>query len=187
MAQEWNISSRGHSCRICTEQFNDKQPCVSALRATSDTFERWDFCRDCWKNNPPGDWQPFSLWENVYEAPAREVKEEHVKKDTAESLLRRLVLLEDPAMQNVVYVLAVMLERAKQLVERDTKLHESGGILRIYEHRKSGDSFVILDPRLRLDQLAPVQEQVIAILSGAVQFNESNEPQQEPSCQTTST
>jgi hypothetical protein len=80
-----------------------------------------------------------------------------------------------------------MLERAKQLVERDTKPHESGGILRIYEHRKSGDSFVILDPRLRLDQLAPVQEQVIAILSGAVQFNEPNEPQQESSCQTTST
>ena len=63
-------------------------------------------------------------------------------------------------------VLAVMLERGKQLVERDAKPHESGGILRIYEHKKSGDTFIVLDPRLRLDQLGEVQNQVVALLSG---------------------
>ena len=69
-------------------------------------------------------------------------------------------------MRNVVYVLAVMLERGKQLVERDARPHESGGILRVYEHRKSGDVFTVLDPRLRLDEIGEVQRQVVTLLSG---------------------
>jgi hypothetical protein len=165
MAQEWNIRSRGHVCHVCQQKFADKQACVSALRTIEDGFDRLDYCQPCWKS-APRDWEPFSLWEGAYEAPVVTVKEEPVKQDTAESLLRRLVALEDPAMQNVVYVLAVMLERGKQLVERDAKPHESGGILRIYEHRKTGDSFVVLDPRLRLDQIGEVQKQVVALLSG---------------------
>lgn len=121
---------------------------------------------DCWKNLER-DWEPFSAWEGVYEAPATSTaKAEPVKKENAEELLRRLITLEDPSMSNVIYVLAVMLERGKLLVERDAKPHESGGILRVYEHRRSGDTFVVLDPKLRLDRLGEVQQQVIALLSG---------------------
>jgi len=185
MAQEWNIRSRGHLCHVCEQRFADKQPCVSALRATQEGFDRLDYCQPCWKA-APRDWHPFSLWEGVYEAPVVAVKEEPVKKDTAEALLRRLVALEDPAMQNVVYVLAVMLERGKQLVERDAKPHESGGILRVYEHRKTGDSFVVLDPRLRLDQIGAVQQQVVSLLSGTGQLDAAA-PQPEAACPTPST
>ncbi len=166
MAQEWNIRPRGHVCSICAQPFADKKPCVSVLRENGDTYERLDCCVECWTGTAR-DWEPFSVWEGEYEAPVPSAaKTEHLKKETAESLLRRLITLEDPAMSNVVYVLAVMLERGKQLVERDAKPHESGGILRVYEQKKSGDTFVVLDPRLRLDQLGEVQRQVVALLSG---------------------
>lgn len=166
MAQEWNIRPRGHVCSICAQPFADKSPCVSVLRETENAYERLDCHLNCWQALAR-DWEPFSLWEGEYEAPAQaQNKNEPVKKETAEGLLRRLITLEDPAMQNAVYVLAVMLERGKQLVERDAKPHESGGILRVYEHKKSGDTFVVLDPRLRLDQLGQVQQQVVALLSG---------------------
>jgi len=165
MAQEWNIRSRGHVCAICGTAFADKAPCVSALRETADGYDRLDCCASCWKN-APRDWEPFSAWEGEYAAPVHASKVEPVKKENAEALLRRLIALEDPAMQNVVYVLAVMLERGKQLVERDARPHESGGVLRVYEHRKSGDTFVVLDPKLRLDQIGGVQQQVVALLSG---------------------
>lgn len=166
MAQEWNIRSRGHVCTVCAQPFADKTPCVSVLRETENAYERLDCHPDCWQGLAR-DWVPFSVWEGLYEAPApATAKHEPLKKETAESLLRRLITLEDPAMQNVVYVLAVMLERGKQLVERDAKPHESGGILRVYEHKKSGDTFVVLDPRLRLDRLDEVQQQVVALLSG---------------------
>ena len=147
MSQEWNIRSRGHACCVCGQAFADRQPCVSVLRELPDTFERRDYHTLCWRDEKR-DWRSYSLWEGEYEAPPAVVKEEPVKKDTAESLLRRLILMEDPAMRNVVYVLAVMLERGKQLVERDAKPHESGGILRVYEHKKTADIFTVLDPRL---------------------------------------
>ena len=166
MAQEWNIRPRGHVCSICAQPFADKKPCVSVLRESENTYERLDCHAACWKSLAR-DWEPFSVWEGEYEAPVpSSERTEHLKKETAESLLRRLITLEDPAMSNVVYVLAVMLERGKQLVERDAKPHESGGILRVYEHKKSGDTFVVLDPRLRLDRLGEVQQQVVALLSG---------------------
>ena len=57
-------------------------------------------------------------------------------------------------MKNVVYVLAVMLERAKILVERDAREQADHTIIRVYEHRKTGESFIVLDPRLRLENLA---------------------------------
>jgi len=119
MAQEWNIRPRGHVCSICAQPFADKRPCVSVLRETENTYERLDCHLACWQSQPR-DWEPFSVWEGEYEAPApAPSKNEPLKKETAESLLRRLITLEDPAMSNVVYVLAVMLERGKQLVERD--------------------------------------------------------------------
>ena len=166
MAQEWNIRPRGHVCALCGQPFTDKQACVSVLKEIEGGYERLDCCADCWRQTPR-DWEPFSVWEGEYNAPSpAAVKAEPVKKETAEELLRKLIALDDPAMRNVVYVLAVMLERGKQLVERDAKPHESGGILRIYEHTKSGDTFIVLDPRLRLDQLGEVQNQVVALLSG---------------------
>ena len=75
-------------------------------------------------------------------------------------------------MKNVVYVLAVMLERSKILVERAAKPQPDGTIRRVYEDRKSGDSFIILDPRLRLENLAEVQQQVVALLSGQDVLND---------------
>ncbi|HNX33053.1 MAG TPA: hypothetical protein PKM57_00395 [Kiritimatiellia bacterium] len=177
MAQEWNIRPRGHVCSICAQPFADKRPCVSVLRETENTYERLDCHLACWQSQPR-DWEPFSFWEGEYEAPApAPSKGEPLKKETAEGLLRRLITLEDPAMQNVVYVLAVMLERGKQLIERDAKPHEGGGILRVYEHKKSGDTFVVLDPRLRLDQLGEVQQQVVALLSGTQALGEAEVPE----------
>ena len=166
MAQEWNIRPRGHVCAACGRQFEDKQQYVSALRDAEGGYERLDYCMKCWRDTPR-DWEPFSFWEGDYAAPPPAAeKNEPVKKETAEDLLRDLIAKDDPEMRNAVYVLAVMLERGKQLVERDAKPHESGGILRIYEHRKSGDTFTVLDPRLRLDQLGEVQQQVIGLLGG---------------------
>ncbi|MFO7937944.1 MAG: hypothetical protein R6V06_10120 [Kiritimatiellia bacterium] len=175
MAQEWNIRQRGHECSICGHAFEDRQKIVSLLRENESGYERMDCCGKCWETFQR-DWEPFSLWDGVYRVPKPvETRQEPVKKDTAETLLRKLITLEDPAMLNVVYVLAVMLERGRQLVERDFKPHESGGILRVYEHRKTGDTFVVLDPRLRLDKLAIVQQQVVALLSGTCTLGEDVE------------
>lgn len=166
MAQEWNIRPQGKFCTLCGKPFEDKQPCWSALREQPEGYERIDMCLSC-EATLPDDWSSFSAWETQYHAPQQRVERtEPLKKENAEELLRRLITLDDPAMQNAVYVLAVMLERSKQLIERGTRPHESGGLLRIYEHKATGDSFVVLDPQLQLNQIGGVQQQVVALLSG---------------------
>jgi len=171
MSQEWNIRSRGHVCSLCEKPLVDKSPVVSALRETPGGYERFDCHPECWKATER-DWEPFSQWDGVYLAPVKEEKKEPLKKEDAGELLRQLVTLDDPAMKNVVYVLAVMLERSKILVERDAKSLEDGSIRRVYEDRKQGDTFVILDPRLRLENLSEVQQQVVALLSGTKTLGE---------------
>lgn len=171
MSQEWNIRSRGHVCTICEKPLVDKTPVVSALRETNGGYERYDCHPECWKT-AERDWEPFSQWDGVYLAPVKEEKKDPLKKEDAGELIRKLITLDDPAMKNVVYVLAVMLERSKILIERDAKPQPDGTIRRVYEDRKSGDTFVILDPRIRLENLAEVQSQVVALLSGTKTLGE---------------
>ena len=168
MSQEWNIRCRGHFCTVCEKPLVDRAPVVSALRDTGEGYERFDCHPECWKT-APRDWEPFSQWDGVYFAPVKEVKKEPLKKEDAGELL------------NVVYVLAVMLERSKILVERDAKQLDDGLIRRVYEDRKNGDTFVILDPRLRLENLGEVQQQVVALLSGTKTLGEvASESDEEP-------
>ncbi|MBR0197674.1 MAG: hypothetical protein IJQ34_06040 [Kiritimatiellae bacterium] len=177
MSQEWNIKSRAHVCSVCEKPLLDRAPVISALRETPQGYERFDCHPECWKSQNR-DWEPFSLWDGVYLAPVKEERKEALKKEDAGEILRKLITLDDPAMKNVVYVLAVMLERSKILVERDSKSLEDGTIRRIYEDKKNGDTFIILDPRIRLENLAEVQQQVVALLSGTKSFGEvANEEQ----------
>ena len=171
MSQEWNIRSRGHICSLCQKPLVDKALVISALREVPNGYERFDCHPECWKT-AERDWEPFSVWDGVYFAPVREEKKEPLKKEDAGELLRQLVTLDDPAMKNVVYVLAVMLERSKILVERDAKTLDDGTIRRVYEDRRQGDTFVILDPRIRLENIAEVQQQVVALLSGTKTLGE---------------
>ena len=171
MSQEWNIRSRGHVCSICQKPLIDKAPVTSVLREQGDDYVRLDCHPECWKT-APRDWNPFSEWQGVYAAPPPPEKKEPLKKETADELLRHLITLDDPQLKNVVYVLAVMLERSKILVERDAKPQKDGTIVRVYEHRKTGESFIVLDPRIRLESLAEVQQEVVALLSGTKTLGE---------------
>ena len=65
-----------------------------------------------------------------------------------------------------------MLERSKILVERDAKEQPDHTIIRIYEHRRTGESFIVLDPRIRLENLGDVQGEVVALLSGTKTLGE---------------
>jgi hypothetical protein len=67
---------------------------------------------------------------------------------------------------NAIFILTVMLERKKILVERDARKGDDGRKLRIYEHRKTGESFMVTDPELKLNELEQVQEQVVVLLGG---------------------
>ena len=165
MAQDWDIRARSDACTACRHAFEDRQSYVSALFRGEDGFERGDFCLDCWSAREGAEGHaPYSAWQGLFRVPPATPVTEPLKKETAESLLRALIEVEDPAHVAVIYILAVMLERKKTLVEKDVTVDDDGAVHRVYEHRQSGETFVILDPGLDPDRLGDVQASVAGML-----------------------
>jgi hypothetical protein len=175
MPQEWSIQSRGNTCQNCQRSFQDREECVSTLLHRPPGFLRADFCQDCWGNRPPSDPSPFSHWKSIY-VPPPAGPAETLKKETAESLLRRMLEEDQPEQTPVAYILTLMLERKKILIEKDIQVDDDGTVRRIYEHRKTGEMFVITDPRLQVDGLESVQQQVAAMLGAQTQTPENKPP-----------
>lgn len=86
-----------------------------------------------------------------------------IQKETAETLLRKLIEQNDPSHAPAGYILAVMLERKRVLKVKEQILRD-GKRTFIYEQPKTGDIFTIADPDLHLDQLEQVQRDVAALL-----------------------
>jgi hypothetical protein len=165
MAQDWDIKLRGNACGSCSRAFEDNEVCFSALLFGENGYERRDYCLPCWEKREDGT-KVVSTWQGHYQSPPPK-PEEPLKHETAESLLRRLMEDNDESKVNVIFILAVMLERKKILVERHVEKHDGDRILRVYEHRKTGETFLIREPMLRLDQLEQVQTEVVTMLGGS--------------------
>jgi hypothetical protein len=162
---EWNIQSRAHACTACGSPFADQQPYHTLLFDEKADFRRSDICQACWQkqySEGARDRKGFiSYWQGVYQAPPPPT--EAIKRETAESLLRKLIELNDPRYIPAAYILAVMLER-KRLLKVKEQLTREGQRVFVYEQPQSGDVFTIIDPDLKLDQLEQVQHDVAALL-----------------------
>lgn len=162
MAQDWDIKARAEACTGCQDAFVDRQEYHSALVIAEGKYQRVDLCAKCWPESEPK-LGPYSSWKGVFRAPPPK-PEEPLRKENAEELLRRMMADEPEKRKNVIFILAVMLERTRVMVERDVQLREDGHLVRMYEHRKTGESFVILDPGLRFEQLGEVEAEVMEML-----------------------
>lgn len=164
---EWNIQSRAQACEACTKPFADRQPYHTLLYDEKvDALRRMDICDECWRNqfsDGARERKGFvSHWQGVFEAPAPEAPDP-IQKETAETLLRKLIELNDARYVPAAFILAVMLER-KRLLKVKEQLQREGQRLFVYEHPKTGDVFTIADPNLHLNQLEAVQHDVAQLL-----------------------
>jgi hypothetical protein len=162
---EWNIQSRAHACSACEQAFVDKQTYHTLLFDERADFKRLDICQACWEkqfSDGARDRKGFvSYWHGVYEAPTP--RPEPIQRENAESLLRKLIELNDPHHIPTAFILAVMLER-KRLLKVKEQLVRDGQRVFIYEQPHTGDVFTIVDPNLQLNQLEAVQHDVAALL-----------------------
>jgi hypothetical protein len=162
---DWNIQSRAHACEACSKPFVDKEMYHTLLFDEKAAFRRIDICQGCWQkqfSEGGRDRKGFvSYWQGVYEAPPP--PNDPIQKETAESLLRKLIELNDPYYIPAGYILAVMLER-KRLLKVKEQLVRNGNRVFIYEQPRTGDLFTIIDPNLQLNQLEAVQHDVAALL-----------------------
>jgi len=161
---EWNIQSRAHTCEVCSQPFADKQPYRTLLFDLGKELRRSDVCEPCAEKAGDARSQAgyISQWHGVYEAPPAHPVEA-IQKDTAETILRKLLERNDPRYASAAYILAVMLER-KRLLRIKEQIKRDGRRVFIYEQQKTGDIFTIPDPDLHLDQLESVQRDVADLL-----------------------
>ena len=162
---DWNIQSRAHACEACGHGFSDKETYHTLLFDERAAFRRIDICQNCWQaqySEGARERKGFvSYWHGVYEAPTPQP--EPIQKETAESLLRKIIELYDRQYIPAAYILAVMLERKRVLKVKEQVVRDEGRVF-IYEHPKTGEVFTILDPNLQLNQLETVQHDVAALL-----------------------
>jgi hypothetical protein len=163
---EWNIQSRAHACQTCGHDFIERQTYYTVLFDEKKEFVRQDICEGCWQKqfgHGSVDKKGFvSRWQGVYEVPPA-VSRDPIQKDTAETLLRKVVESGDPKYAAASFILAVILERKRLLKVKEQLVHE-GRRTFIYEHPKTGDVFTIPDPNLQLNQLEQVQRDVAMLM-----------------------
>ncbi len=165
---DWDIKPRSPACTQCQQPFNDGQEYVSALLFNQDGYQRQDHCRQCWAARPPERAALVSQWKGIFRAPPPPAPEP-LNRENVERMLRDLMEQADPARLNVIYILAVMLERRRILAEKDVQQRPDGRLARIYEHRRTAENFLIVDPWLDLDQLEHVRQEVLELLEGPAQ------------------
>jgi hypothetical protein len=163
---DWNIQSRASACEACAQPFADRQPLHTLLfDEHAENLRRMDVCETCWHNqfsDGARDRKGFiSHWQSIYEAPP--LPADAIHRETAETLLRKLIEQNDPRHAPAMFILAVMLER-KRVFKVKEQIVRDGRRVFIYEQPKTGDVFTIADPDLRLDQLEQVQRDVAALL-----------------------
>ncbi len=164
MKEPWSIKSRARECAESGTAFEAGQKIRAAIFPDPDSsgYLRKDYTIEAWAGRDDKE-NPFSTWLTTYEPPVVEEKAEDVVDEDPETLLKRLVEEDEEYTENARYILAVMLERKKLLRETDTQEVPSG-ILRVYEHRKTGDVYIIKDPQIPLSDVDRVQEEVRQLL-----------------------
>lgn len=164
---EWNIQSRAQACEACTKPFTDRQAYHTLLYdEKADQLRRMDVCDACWQSQfsvGARERKGFvSHWQGIFEAPPAQAPDP-IQKATAETLLRKLIELNDPRYAPAAFILAVMLER-KRLLRVKEQLVREGRRVFLYEQPGTGDLFAITDPDLHLNQLEAVQHDVAQLL-----------------------
>ncbi|MGH8048673.1 MAG: hypothetical protein ACREKL_15645 [Chthoniobacterales bacterium] len=162
MQQDWEIKSRSHACTSTGQAFEEGEFFYTLLFRDETGFRREDLSEQAWRERN-NNIEPFSFWRTKYEPPAPPPPEA-LKKNDAESLLRALIEANDARYRNAIYILAAMLERKRQLRPMDSPDVDT----LVYEHVGTGETFILSNPHLGMDQIPAVQQEVAGLLDGAM-------------------
>ncbi len=162
--KDWKISRRGNKCSQTDVKFNDGESFYTCIfdDPESEGFLRKDFSEAAWAELD-NDLKPFSFWKSTCKYPKEEEAPTVLANESAETMLRRMIEDDEASTENARYILALMLERKKNLRPVGVKETDSSRLL-LYEHRLTGDVLIIRDPQLKLDEVEKVQEEVSQLL-----------------------
>jgi len=167
---DWEIQELSKFCLECKENFSQGADFYTFLSLTAENkMSRNDLCLKCaetlrssWNARP----DLYSCWQGKYSFETVEVKAQPLPYERFEAALRRYIVSQEARDQKFTYVLALLLERKKILIHRESiiKDEEKKNFL-VYEHSQTGESFVVEDPRLSLSQVDEFQKELKDLLA----------------------
>lgn len=164
---DWQIQARSKTCTGCGSRFNEGDAIYCVLAEAEDGLARRDYCAPCWERSSEtvrNASDTISTWRSTV-PPKLLPPDEPIKRTTAETLLRKYLHSTSQSEKNFCFILGLILERKKLLRQREVLRDEHRGAkLVVYEHARTGESYVIEDPGLSLSELEQVHGQVAAIL-----------------------
>lgn len=165
---DWQIQKRSKTCNSCEQEFREGNLYHCTLRFEDGIPIRHDICSFCWNGPLSSDAERsgyVSYWKGSVKPRLVEKKEDPIQQSVAENLLRKYLHSSEQSHKNFCYVLALILERKKELVQRELRNDkESGRKLMVYEHPRTGETIIIEDPQLNLSEISDVQKQVCGVL-----------------------
>ena len=163
---EWNIQSRGHGCEVCGRTFADKESYHTLLVDEKPDFRRSDVCATCWPakfaDAPIARRVSFPIG-RAFMRPRRRVTEA-IQKDTAETLLRKLIEQNDPAPRPRRLHPRRHARTQTHLQGEGTDSSATASAFSFTNIPRPATSSPSPIPNLRLDQLEDVQRDVAALL-----------------------
>jgi hypothetical protein len=165
MQQNWSIRSRAHTCAVTGRPFEDGESFHTTIYFDPEEngYVRRDICAEAWAQEVEQR-KPVAAWKTVYSKVIAEAKPEITPKESAQALLQRFIEEGDPRTENARYILALMLERKRQLSQTAEK-EVDGAKMLFYENKKTGEIFIVRDPELKLDEIADMQDEVATLLA----------------------
>ncbi len=157
MATNWQMKEVSKSCTMCGKEFSDGQQYHSLLEISHNDLlctnaTRNDYCIHCWKELPEQKAgkteEPLDSysWKGVFRT--KEKKDSsNFKRGRLETMLAYMkdnIGNPDRKVSNLLFALAVILERKKILVPCESSAYNP--TMLVYKHSKSDDTFILKTP-----------------------------------------
>jgi hypothetical protein len=156
---DYTIQPNSRRCCITGRDLKPGERYYSALLEEAGRFVRKDFALDAWQGPPEG---AFSYWTGKVHADQGPVKP-RFDDDLLEECFHRLDGQLEPSKVNFRYVVALLLIRRKRFRFEQT-LIEAGEEKMVLTAARSGEKYMVTNPRLTDEAMMQVQEEVFNVL-----------------------
>ncbi len=160
----WNIAGCSTKCAKCSKEFEDDNHYHCRLSLAVDGPQREDYCAQCWEEIEVKSVEKYSYWQGRYKSKPVQVKEEPIKEDVSKRLLKKWIDSTERLHQCFCYILSLMLLRKKSFQQKPSLKTDQGKEQLVYEDRETGETYVLEDPRLTLQELDQVEGQLQEML-----------------------
>ena len=163
---EWRLRPRAARCAACGAPFAPGASGHSLLLPTgAGELERRDLCPACLAALPPATRDAAAAaWPFAVPRAAKRPAAEAGARPSAERVWRDLLAHGAPADAPALYVLSLLLERSRTLIERRVTADAAGRRVHLYESRASGDVAAVPEPDLAPEALPAIQRRVAELL-----------------------